>query len=60
MEEAIKVAEAELEKIHKDLEDPAVGADPARLQERCTAMAAAQEKIDTLFARWAELEAKQR
>ncbi len=34
--------------------------DHVRMQEACTAMQLAQEEVDRLYARWAELEAKQK
>jgi hypothetical protein len=36
-----------------------VTSDPVRLVAAVTEMDAAQEAVDTLYARWAELEAKQ-
>jgi ATP-binding cassette subfamily F protein uup len=42
------------------LEDPTVASNPAALQERHAALVAAQAKADQLYARWAELEEKQK
>ena len=39
---------------------PALAANPKELQEHCKALADAQAKVDTLYARWQELEEKQR
>jgi ATP-binding cassette subfamily F protein uup len=59
MEQAIMDAEAAVEKILKQLEDPAVANDPEVLHENCEALAEAHERVDALYARWQELEAKQ-
>ena len=40
-------------------DDPAIASDPAALQERYAALEAARAEVDRLYARWAELEAKQ-
>ena len=58
MEAAIFAAEANLEQCRKAAEDPAIASDAARLHERFAALAAAQGEVETLYARWAELEAK--
>ena len=55
MESAILQCEADVNAIQKELEDPVVTADPARLTERCQAMADAQARADALYARWQEL-----
>jgi ATP-binding cassette subfamily F protein uup len=41
------------------LEDPAVTSDRMSLQNACTQLDEAQKSVDTLYARWAELEQKQ-
>ena len=41
------------------VDDPAIASDPTALQERYAALEAAQAEVDRLYARWAELEAKQ-
>src|SRR5467141_369558 len=41
------------------LEDPAITSDRVSLQNACTQMEEAQKSVDTLYARWAELEQKQ-
>jgi ATP-binding cassette subfamily F protein uup len=59
IEDRIASAEDALQQKQSLLEDPAVAVDAVRLQ---TALAEAEEAkaaVDTLYARWAELEAKQ-
>lgn len=58
IEERIATAEAERDALHNLLEDPAVATDAGRLQKALTDSAAAQEVVDDLYMRWAELEAK--
>jgi ABC transport system ATP-binding/permease protein len=55
-----KVAQAEevLEAKRQQLELPEVVSDPARLTKAAAEIDLAQEEVDTLYARWAELEAK--
>ena len=55
-----RVADAEqLVQAHRaELEDPANAHDAARLESAQAAMEAAQSDLDALYARWAELEAK--
>jgi ATP-binding cassette subfamily F protein uup len=54
------VAEAEnaLQAKREQLEDPAIVSDGPRLMVAHAEMEEAQEKVDTLYARWAELEKK--
>jgi ATP-binding cassette subfamily F protein uup len=59
MEAAILAAEQALEACRLAAEDPSIAADAATLHERYTALQAAQDAVDRLYARWAELEAKQ-
>ncbi|MGB8324492.1 MAG: hypothetical protein WCE52_16150, partial [Candidatus Acidiferrum sp.] len=59
MEERIADAEKELQTKHDLLLDPQVMADTARLREVSLELEASQNAIDTLYARWAELEKKQ-
>ncbi len=59
MEESILAAEQALEACRRAALDPAIAADAGRLQQRYRELQAAQEEVDRLFARWAELEAKQ-
>ena len=58
MEQKILEAEELLDERQRVLEDPAVASDPAALQQRYEALAAARATVDTLYARWAELEEK--
>ena len=60
MEAAIMKAEADLNVVQVGLEDPKVSADPQKLMAHCHALADAQEHVETLFKRWAELEEKQK
>jgi ATP-binding cassette subfamily F protein uup len=59
IEDRIAEAEAELQRHKLALEDPAVATDAGRLQETLAQMESAQQAVDALYARWAELEAKQ-
>ncbi len=59
METTILAAERELEACRVAAHDPSIAADAVVLQERYAALQAAQEQVDRLYARWAELEAKQ-
>ena len=51
-------AEARLESCHQAMADPAVAADHVAVQGRLDALTLAQEEVDRLYARWAELEAR--
>lgn len=57
MENTIHVAEATLAERHKEVEAASTAGHVA-LTEACHAMEAAQQEVDRLYARWAELEAK--
>lgn len=59
IEEDILAAEESVAGIQNKLADPAVIADHVRLQEACAALDRAQVEVNRLYARWAELEAKQ-
>jgi ATP-binding cassette subfamily F protein uup len=59
MERAILDAERAVEACRREVNDPAIVSDPAALQHRYAALEAAQAEVDRLYARWAELEAKQ-
>jgi ATP-binding cassette subfamily F protein uup len=59
MEGAILAAEGALEACRRGAEDPAIASDPAALEERWAALEAARAEVERLYARWAELEAKQ-
>jgi ATP-binding cassette subfamily F protein uup len=58
IEERISEADKNLEVKRTALEDPTVTADPARLKTACIEMDEAQNTLDHLYARWAELEKK--
>ncbi|MBI3250130.1 MAG: ABC-F family ATP-binding cassette domain-containing protein [Deltaproteobacteria bacterium] len=58
IEQKISEAEEMLTERQQALEDPAVASDPAALQQRYEALAAARAAVETLYARWAELEEK--
>jgi ATP-binding cassette subfamily F protein uup len=59
IEERITEAEHELQIRHKALEDPEVMGDHVRLQNVLAEMAKAQKIVDSLYARWVELEQEQ-
>jgi ATP-binding cassette subfamily F protein uup len=60
MEERILKAEERLAACQRAVDDPAVASDPVALQERYAALEAVRGAVDTLYARWAELEEKQK
>jgi ABC transport system ATP-binding/permease protein len=60
IEERIVEAERLIGVKRAALEDPAVTSDATLLKETCVQMEEAQKAIDNLYARWAELEEKQR
>ncbi len=60
IEERIAEAEQQVEARRAALQDPAITSDAALLRETCFQMEEAQKAIDSLYARWAELEQKQR
>jgi ATP-binding cassette subfamily F protein uup len=59
LEDRIAEAEEALAKARAKLDDPAVAINAARLQTALAEAETAQHTVDTLFARWADLEAKQ-
>jgi ATP-binding cassette subfamily F protein uup len=59
IEGRITEAEQELQIRHQALEDPEVMGDHVRLQNVLAELAKAQEIVDALYARWAELEQTQ-
>jgi ABC transport system ATP-binding/permease protein len=59
MERAILEAERAVEARQREVDDPAIVSDPTALQQRYAALEAARADVDRLYARWAELEAKQ-
>ncbi len=60
MEEKILAAEDRLAASQAAVEDLAVATDPKALQERCEALETARQEVERLYARWAELEEKQK
>ncbi len=60
MEEAILEAEDRLATAQQGVEDPAVASDSKALQERCETLETARQEVERLYARWAELEEKQK
>jgi ATP-binding cassette subfamily F protein uup len=60
MEGRILEAVERLAVCQRAVDDPAVASDPVALQERYAALESARVSVDTLYARWAELEEKQK
>ena len=58
MEARILEAEARLESCQQAMADPTVAADHVAVQARLDALTLAQEEVDRLYTRWAELEAR--
>ena len=58
IEERILAAEAELATCHARLEDPAIVTDHVQLQKAVDALKDAEQQVERLYTRWAELEAK--
>ncbi|HSN85230.1 MAG TPA: ABC-F family ATP-binding cassette domain-containing protein [Thermoanaerobaculia bacterium] len=59
MEARITEAEDALAAAQQAVEDPAVATDAAALRARCEVLENARTEVERLYARWAELEAKQ-
>ena len=60
MEAKILETEERLALAQAAVEDPAVATDPKALQERCEELETARQEVERLYARWAELEEKQK
>ncbi|HSS75895.1 MAG TPA: ABC-F family ATP-binding cassette domain-containing protein [Thermoanaerobaculia bacterium] len=60
MEAKILEGEDRLAVAQAAVEDPAVASDPKALQDRCAALETARKDVERLYARWAELEEKQK
>ncbi len=60
MEKKILEGEERLAASQAAVEDPAVASDPKALQDRCAALETARKDVERLYARWAELEEKQK
>ena len=58
IEENVARAEEVLESKRRQLEMPDVVSNPARLIQAANEIEVAQDDVDRLYARWAELEAK--
>jgi ATP-binding cassette subfamily F protein uup len=58
MEQAILAAEAAVTEREGEVQSAGNAADHVRLREACTALQKAQEVVEKLYARWAELEGK--
>jgi ATP-binding cassette subfamily F protein uup len=58
MEANVHAAEERLDAARTAVEDPAIATDATILQQRVTALDSAQDTVDRLYARWAELEGK--
>ena len=58
IEDKVSRAEEVLEEKRLQLDNPEIVSDPARLTEAAHQIDAAQEEVDRLYARWAELETK--
>lgn len=58
MEDAIHKAEAEVELLQTEAGDPAIVSDHVRLHEAYERLSRAQQQVERLYARWAELDAK--
>jgi ATP-binding cassette subfamily F protein uup len=58
IEQRIADAEQSLQSKRAALEDPTIASDGPRLLAAHTEMEAAQRNLDTLYARWAELQEK--
>ncbi len=60
MERKIEVGEKEIERCRKAIQDPTIASDASRLQEAYLALSKIEREVETLYVRWAELEAKLR
>jgi ATP-binding cassette subfamily F protein uup len=58
IEERVAEADEVLQRAHAAVEDPAIATDAAKLQDALDELTKAQSAMDTLYTRWAELEAK--
>jgi ATP-binding cassette subfamily F protein uup len=59
MEKDIARAESQVAEFESQLNDPAILADHRKMHALCDDLAKAKTKVDTLYARWQELEEKQ-
>ena len=58
MEETIHAAEARVETLQSRVVDPSIMVDHVKLHEAYDELAKAQQEVERLYARWAELDAK--
>ncbi len=58
IEQRVEEADAQLDAARARVEDPAVATNAAALQEALAALESAQQTVDALYARWAELTEK--
>jgi ATP-binding cassette subfamily F protein uup len=58
IEQRVAAAEEALQSKREQLEDPAIASDGPRLLSAHGELEVAQDKVDELYARWAELEKK--
>lgn len=58
METAIHAAEARVEELQSQVSDPAVLSDHVKSREAFAQLAQAEHQVETLYARWQELEAR--
>lgn len=59
MEAAIEAAEGEVESLRARVADPAVAADHVKLRDACAQLGRAQQEVERLYTRWADLEGRQ-
>jgi ATP-binding cassette subfamily F protein uup len=59
MEAKLLDAESLVESLQQVVSDPAVAADHVKMHEACARLHDAQQRVEQLYARWSELEAKQ-
>jgi ATP-binding cassette subfamily F protein uup len=60
MEEKILEAEDEVQTLQARVADPKVMSDRDAMHEACAKLSDAQRRVESLYARWGELEAKQK
>jgi ATP-binding cassette subfamily F protein uup len=60
LEAAVLEAESRLSDARRRAEDPAIASDAAALQEALATVGPLQAEVDRLYARWAELDEKQK
>jgi ATP-binding cassette subfamily F protein uup len=58
IEATIREAEAEVEKHQRSVEDPAIAANHVELEKRWASLETARKRVETLYARWTELESR--